>query len=685
MAVSRGQQVCFLLLFFLHGLVSSKHQIHGTFHQRCRNLQLNETSTILEGFQKGTCVKCDVEQNNTQEPPHSEVHVVLLVSSATPETILGTQLILAAALLNNEHQVSILYHVDTTENIRGGEQKIMQALFKQIPCEKLGVAQMLVSFRTLVHNQQMIQCDNPKHSTGDEILCYIQNGSTNLVHFLLSEIQARYSDANVIITESTFMAGVLAAELSLIPSFSLLADDTLEKLQGPVYQPGSSFLTACWRSLHHIVRDCFHSIDLASAFVALNRVRRQLKMKRIASLSDLWRSQVVWLIDSTRWLPNAAPALSPLMPLCVLCDVAPEERMTFRINFAGNRLTATPHQPSPTAHNDTLKFQKAGIPSIVIAENFHGYVDWKEKNRRLMQALSLARTSIPLISDWTGPKDFYVVRPEFSSNGTFGMQPPFVVEEQRIANFYVDTVVSHMPVAGLVAACGTLPWMARLGPPFYCLDPEATPRETAKGILRMLMEPQNSTTKAPVGEELESGATPSREHQENELDSLETMVKMVEKAARLKILRGDVWKDGLQKEEDLFRALNLTLATSGSELDYPLARAWAVYTAWVIVLLALFYFLFKESLSLHTIHRGRRSRLKASQLNPAIIAEEILLRTPELDNVFDLWNTWFWEELAHWEQVAVSTVYGESASRPSTDQYTSPSRSRRRNTSKKRH
>jgi hypothetical protein len=136
-------------------------------------------------------------------------------------------------------------------------------------------------------------------------------------------------------------------------------------------------------------------------------------------------------------------------------------------------------------------------------------------------------------------------------------------------------------------------------------------------------------------------------------------------------------------ERSVMDALNIThhgeMNASSSSM---LADSFAVYLAFCVLGAAVIY-LSLQNYRLHRSHYRSNQNNAAALLNPSSIAEEVILRLPELDHVYNLWSTWLVQELARLNEPMLqpnkSKAVGNSEANMSQN-----SRNKRR-TSKKRH
>lgn len=619
-----------LILFYIlavnNGLTTFPQR--PQYYQRCRSLPtVNVTEDALQSFVPSSCELCTyvAMQNNSLYPHTGKSHIAVLLTSRHPSTF-ETTMIMVAGLLTSGHRVTILYQHFELKS----DPSVMRDLFHLIPCKDQFKARALLTLRSFYIDPQRFRCKNNVNyyqqetrnsiPPGDVFACEIRNAAL-LIRALQMEMQPLMDSDDpfdLVLTDGVFVAGMLVAELYKLPTLALMeGEENLRRILGPLLSDKPWYF-----SLARTIQDRLQLLDQLEEYVGLNRVRRMLGLERLRILADFWKTNrlLVTSHDVALSVPNLLRIPLPLLPPCVPCQAL------------------EPVVPPMGNSNST--------PALVIAVAFPNTSHGRTLSRTLLQALSMARASLQEMAfvaneeldfeqevkpeRWSGPSDFIVVR--------FGdpleeLQPPFVKQESL--QYFLDSLVRHMPVAGIVTRCSGADLLQSLGPPLLCLDNHQSPRELATAILKLFG--------------MQSSTEPK--------DGLAWFISLMDTFTSEEMKTNGRAKTINERIQSL-----LTVSNDGSSKEQFESSTFAVtsvaakYLAWLILISSVLYVYLKAIINTIYPPGKKNARRYHTQrdikenstihITTTLILEEIVERLPELDHVFAMWKSWFWQELA---------------------------------------
>lgn len=642
------------------------------------------TQTIsysLQEFYNSTCRVCPKEKqtrldNGVLEAAYNKTHTVVLLESTEMQ---DKAFIATAGLLSAGCPVTLI----TGPNMPHDHNWIMDAVLEQIPCEQQSLASLLLGLkRIVVADASVFPCpfdllDPVKMSPGDNILCTIQN-SLPIAAALSAQLKT-ILHPSVLIIDAASVSGLLVAERERLPAVLLVEHGSafLRHVLGApdCYRNERSVLSpGFWYSAFASgIQDRLNALDLTSAFVALNRIRTYLGLTRVRHVADLWRAGGNVLLvtedSSLAWrsvLPNLFSMPEPLLPPCIPC---------------------TEVQPASVADNS--------LPKIVLAVPFDNDDGGRLSARRLMQGFEIVRRSIRgfLLDDdicddkqqansfcWNGPTDFQVVPVE--TNVPVVLLPDYCTAKQETE--FLDSLARHQPVA-IVSLCSAAnTWIKSLGPPVLCLESAWEPIDIAFRLMNLWHNNQNP------GRGHVKPATVDKTERTPEIDGLDWVVNLVEQLGRLQSRSGKTWRNGWEIGRQVLESLNESgFSASNSddtdpEIPSPVG-ALVVFLAWLILVCAMLYIPFKDKASLQKFRLRRLHHHRSyHKLTMSAIANDFWFRLPDLDRLWNLWRSWFSDQLSRWDQT-IGTAALSSKTAEVVDQNNHHHSRRRRNASKKRH
>jgi hypothetical protein len=537
--------------------------------------------------------------------PEGKAHIALFLvaSQASFETMMS----ITAGLLASGYRVTLFY--------QHSQHQILRNLLSRIPCADHTQARSLLTFRAF--DQHPFRCN-------DAFACEIQNAA-GLVKELHSGLQSNPFD--LVVTDGIFVAGMVVAELLHLPTIALLeGTNHLRRIFGPILsnQPWYTWLI-------RVIYDRLQILDQMKEFVELNRLRTQFGLERLRTLSDFWtrENQLLMTLQNVS-IPNVLRIPSPLLPPCVPC--------------LPNEFSNITTLGSPIASTDT--------PALVLAVTFSNSSQGRISSRTLMQALSLARASLQEIAQtsamepednagrakrWSGPSSFVVVRWDESFEA---LQPAFVTMENP--EYVWDSLVRFKPVVGIVTSCngGVYDVMQNMGPPILCLEHHPqSPRELGKAILKFISAENDFAT---------SSLEPN--------DGLVCFVSLIDELMNREAhVTMELLNERIQSLQEIFIP-ELDSYHSFENSAITCLTLAIEYLAWIIMISVLLYVHLKPIVHkfypFSKRHARRSHHLRDMQDKPitlTLIAEEWVDRLPELDYVFDIWKTWWWQELANFQ------------------------------------
>ncbi|GKZ00707.1 hypothetical protein MPSEU_001022700 [Mayamaea pseudoterrestris] len=674
---------CFkLVLLFVLSLLSKTFSIPSspsqTFH-RCRTLSRNETSTsLLEDLQQSQCQPCDFDLaaamssvtdlswSSTILWPSSSSHqsisllnmhvVVLLTSQQSFEKCMVT----TSGLLTRGIRVTML----SAPNMPS-ESAIRPALAQHMPCHLQVTAQSLLTFRTIYYNTQSLPCNlyngggggdyrYSLQSSGDVIYCSILNAAP-LVRSMSETLALLDEPPTVLLMDATSVAGLLMAEQFLIPSLMIVEQTAILRhvLGDPLVRSTSSLqhgLTGYhWMLWLHpvywyrLLQDRLTSLNLTSAFIALNRVRQTLGLQRLRTVADLWRAPgcLLWssMPDAKQWQAlqrNLLVYSGPFLPPCVPCeaDLASSHRMEDQLDVQLNK-SFTPFGSSDNVTHES----NALVSSVIVSAAFRDDELGRRQLRSLLNGLVLAREWIQDINEkcpinnssldcWRGPQDFRIILTGPRINDF--LLPPFV---SNVESAFLDVLSTFKPTAALVSLCDPgNTWTRTLGPPVLCLDLRWSPDELARHLLDLLQHHLTYQLDSP---------------QQIENDVLHKIIHVLEDLSEVKVHEGDNWSSGWEMGVDVMDQLDLAPfgyidpadALKKRVSDRRLAT-WLIYPAYAVVGFASLYLVTKNWMQAIMSATPRQRTRRHARVLFASAAYGLLARLPELDTAWTMWLAW---------------------------------------------
>lgn len=688
-------------------------------HQRCRSIgninNSSNTKDVLQTFVPSSCEVCTYEESSSfmpkdetrwlqqqQQQQHEHgrerksLHIAILLpttsepydTTTTTTATMETMLIMAAGLLTRGHRITLLHSFEPT--------MVRDLLFQTIPCPDQIKARSLLTIRTIMDpsllckntyssNQDQHDSIHPKHG------CDMENAAS-LTQALQTELTSS-SDIlplDLLLTDGMFVAGMLVAELLVPPLPTLVVVMEGDEPWGRRLSFGNrnddddSWSFLAW--------DRWHILDHPwKEYIALNRLRHMLGLRRLRTWSEFWTQNNRLLLMITASFHSPADVLPPqsirpnllripmpLLPPCVPCST--------------NSSSSSMEKKNP---NSKLDSSTPSPPALAIAVTFSNTSQGRIASRTLLQALSMARASLEEMSmtvtqtamsnvaqddldssehAWTGPSDFVVVR---LGDALEELQPPFVTTTIEDPHYFVDYLVRHMPVIGIVTQCTGGADTNRLflsnritGPPVLCMERHSSPRELATAILNLMGGKRKDADSA----EHKASAT---------TDGLVWFLALIDEL----LLHSDGKTNGTRLNPDL--SSFYPFAPSPPTVTWT---GWIVqYLAWSILFSTMLYVYLKPIL-FHTFYsissnkrNTRRSHIHRDNSSlpkmMTLLFDEFIERLPELDHVFAMWKEWFWRELTNIQTTSQRTSE-EEQNNPS---HPTAAKNKRRSNHKKKH
>jgi len=268
-----------------------------------------------------------------------------------------------------------------------------------------------------------------------------------------------------------------------------------------------SLVTRVTQRVTDAAQDRLTSLDLTSAFVALNRIRRSLDLPRLRTMADLWRrapGAVLWVAapEAVPWhavLPNLVTFHGPFLPPCLPCEPTTTSKQDKTRKQWKNPLPPNHHRTEEESNERaaTNNDSDNDVPMIILSAAFR-----RDDNtdrtivRHVVRGLGLARESLqrfsscphgrrdrgsnqteqnhnksnlhssssawmdqlPLENDdcWEGARDFRVVMlgPEHD------VVLPWFIRHSRSS--FMEALATHRPTWAMVSLCdNSNAWMVR--------------------------------------------------------------------------------------------------------------------------------------------------------------------------------------------------------------------------------
>jgi hypothetical protein len=482
------------------------------------------------------------------------------------------------------------------------EGAIRSALSLHMPCEQQLVAQALLSIKPFYIHPQALPCpqyynnynnmqDPTTQSPADVIYCSIVNAAPMVKS--MSESLATVDQPSVLLLDGTSVAGLLIAEHFLIPSLMIV--ESVEVLRHILGEPSSSVQTKRiqhkklpqvnkvpasqyydyyyryhyyhWLhpvSVYRMIQDRLNSVDLATAFIALNRVRQSLGLQRLRTVSDLWKApgSLLWspLADAKLWQPKMRNLLvysGPFLPPCAPCNASvvqgsttttstargaessnvvvleepqQQQHSLLRLGMGGNKrkqealAASAAAAASVEANLSSISHNNKQSPVIIVTAGFHDDHLGRRNLRSLIHGLSMARESVraQLQQEQNNETIITSNSSDFSNTSTNKWRafsdvrfvltgpkmidfvlPPFVVHSEAA---FLDVLAVFQPTIALVSLCDlSNGWTQQLGPPVLCLDLRWTPTELAQQLLSLIEQQQQPSSSSSSSVEPEIG------------------------------------------------------------------------------------------------------------------------------------------------------------------------------------
>jgi hypothetical protein len=608
-------------------LSQTENDYYSNLYQRC---VANHEFLDLEDLRSVPCVACgNISTDTLTIAPDKEdrISVALFIEAQDdhhfPQAI-------AASLLTHSFRVTVL----TSHEMPHNEKELAERILRYVPCDQQAMANSLLSIKTI----QMVH-SRPDCDYYGEILCHVPDRAW--VHALYSAVQSIEHGLDVMLLEGTSIAALLVTEHFRIPSIAFVNDPAmLREMLGSTYRNRQiSWTPIGWkRWLQNMFLNRWHNLAGTSQFMALNVLRRRLRMRPIRTVPDIWKAPASVIMTT---LPAASVGqdsnlqsfTSPILPPCLPCWSTDE-----KVNDKPVIMVTTHGQPMSLANaRYILKGLSLALRSLV---EFRDDCDWEEEE--------------PVHCWYREHEDFSIVWLP-TEGATPDIMPDFVKVEH---GSLLDSLARNTNPVAIVTQCvDESLWINGLGPPVLCWDQSSSPRDMALRLLQLLNKP------------------PVKPAHQTRGDCLRRIVSLVESVANVKRNHGSGWYSVADMGRDLkylhLREESITDNNGG----------WFVFAAWCILVSAVFYVIHEKTFPTHTSRLRRHRHHQRPTFTD--IMDEMVFRLPELEQTWGIWIDWSKENLSDMEDSVPASAPPERAD--SKDGSHSTHSVRKRRPAKKRH
>jgi len=603
----------------------------------------------IHGFQTASCVECNVEHLVNMSARY-ETHVGVILSSITRPMHLHLMFV-AALLSHGSYKVTLLFHhhhhprsINTGGKGETTEAQFVQALIQQIPCDRQAKAQSLLEYKSFSSHGTLCP---PETSVGDSLLCAVHTANPDLVTSMWKTLHNAEEQPTVLFTDASFYGGLLIAERSALPSIVLVPKESITMTHGPpqTHRKGKSLPLRIVDGVVHALRKRLHILDCTSSFIALNRARASLHLKRLRHLKEVWNSGNV-LISMSPVQDLTTLKIPITLPICIPCHGSERANGT-TANLQSDTSSEKHTFRGPHSVLDLTSFSQGKVPQ-----------------RSFMAGIALAYSSIRRLSlvcsggsttgsesesnsshcIWNGVDTFDVVRPGQIPSIAF---PQSYWKFDELSTNLLDSVAKNLPLTLILSNCKIEQeeWLSALGTPVLCIEdsPDISSREIGVAVIRMLSgDADRDIISHQYGETVRrlQSKVPR-----GDSDGIEWLLSLVDEANRAYLVDKRNWTGHF--DFTLFSNDNRTQSEfKPKHACMPCGkRVFAMYLSCAVLFGSVVYLCLRDR---HQ-SKGNRSQVNLSErlksLNVFSVSEEMTTRLSELDQAVELLSVWIELEL----------------------------------------